>query len=211
MSEDRRHDRPGDEQLSDAYRELSTEQTSARLDEKILDMARTPSPKKSLSRLLAIKPLAWTATVVLTVSVVYQLQQQEVMDTMIFEEEVAVDMAEPAAVAPTPEADSPTATDMSSFAPAAGARSKLQEVEAMMIEQDAADTSLQQPAERGLSVELGGMRRAAPEPRFCDEAEIADASSWYQCILRLEEEGRLDEAASERTKLFSEYPDFQVR
>ncbi|MDJ0916384.1 MAG: hypothetical protein QNJ05_01390 [Woeseiaceae bacterium] len=209
MSEDRGQDMPGDERLSEAYRELSTEQTSAQLDRTILEMARAGSPKKSLSRLLAIKPLAWTATVVLTVSVVYQLQQQEALDTMIFEEDVAVEM-EPAAVVPIPEADSSTSADMSSFAPAAGARSKLQEVEAMMIEQDAADTSLQQPAERGLAVELGGMQRAS-QPRFCDETEVADASSWYQCILRLEEEGKLDEAASERTRLFSEFPDFQVR
>ncbi len=210
MSEDRRDDMPGDKQLSEAYRELSTEQTSARLDKAILGMAQTSSPKKSLSRLLAIKPLAWTATVVLTVSVVYQLQQQEGMDAMLFEEDVAVDIAEPAAVAPTPDRDSPTATDMSSFAPAAGARSKLQEVEAMMIDQDAAETSLQRPAERGLAVELNGMQRSQA-PRFCDDTETVDASSWYQCILRLEEEGKLDEAASERTRLFSDYPDFQVR
>ena len=80
----------------------------------------------------------------------------------------------------------------------------------MMIEQDEADTSLQRPAERGHAVELSGMQRSQ-KPRFCDDTETVDASSWYQCILRLEEEERFDEAASERTRLFSEYPDFQVR
>ena len=84
------------------------------------------------------------------------------------------------------------------------------EVEAMMIEQDSADSSLQEPAERGLPAELGRMQRLA-QPRFCDDVEVADASSWYQCILRLEEEGKMEEAAAERTRLFSEYPDFQVR
>ena len=209
MSEDRRHDTPGDEQLSEAYRELSTEQTSARLDKAILDMAQAGSPKKSLSRLLAIKPLAWAATVVLTVSLVF-LQQEEVADTMIFEDDVAREMLEPAAAVPAEDESSSAASDMSSFAPAAGTRAKMQEVEAMMIEQDSADSSLPETVERGVAVELQGMQRS-PQPRFCDEAETADASSWYQCVLRLEEEGKLEEAASERTRLFSNYPDFQVR
>ena len=137
MSEDRKHDVLHDEKLSEAYRGLSTEQTSAQLDKAILDMAKDGVPKRSLSRLLAIKPLAWGATVVLTVTLVVHLQQLEVTETLIFEDEVAADL-EDSAPAPRQDDDSPASADLSSFAPAAGARAKIQEVEAMIVEQDIA-------------------------------------------------------------------------
>ncbi len=210
MSEDRINDIASDQHVSETYRALSTEQTSPQLDKAILDMAQAGAPKKSLSRLLAIKPLAWAATVVLTVSIVFQLQQQEVTESLIYEDDVAVE-EEAVVGAPRKDEDSAGLSDMSTFAPAASARSKLQEVEAMIVEQDSADSVSPEPAaELGAAAELGRMQRA-PQPRFCEETETADASSWYQCILRLEEEGKFDEAASERTRLFSEFPDFQVR
>ncbi|MDJ0758641.1 MAG: hypothetical protein QNJ19_04540 [Woeseiaceae bacterium] len=210
MSEDRINDIASDQHVSETYRALSTEQTSPQLDKAILDMAQAGAPKKSLSRLLAIKPLAWAATVVLTVSIVFQLQQQEVTESLIYEDDVAVE-EEAVVGAPRKDEDSAGLSDMSTFAPAASARSKLQEVEAMIVEQDSADSVSPEPAaELGAAAELGRMQRA-PQPRFCEETETVDASSWYQCILRLEEEGKFDEAASERTRLFSEFPDFQVR
>ncbi len=210
MSEDRINDIASDQHVSETYRALSTEQTSPQLDKAILDMAQAGAPKKSLSRLLAIKPLAWAATVVLTVFIVFQLQQQEVTESLIYEDDVAVE-EEAVVGAPRKDEDSAGLSDMSTFAPAASARSKLQEVEAMIVEQDSADSVSPEPAaELGAAAELGRMQRA-PQPRFCEETETADASSWYQCILRLEEEGKFDEAASERTRLFSEFPDFQVR
>ncbi len=172
-------------------------------------MAKDGVPKRSLSRLLAIKPLAWGATVVLTVTLVVHLQQLEVTETLIFEDEVAADLGDSTA-APRKDADSPASADLSSFAPAAGARAKMQEVEAMIVEQEPADSSLQEAAEPGLSLKRERLL-SAPQPRYCEPTETADASSWYQCILDLEKEGKLDEAVAERTRLFSEHPDFQVR
>ncbi len=209
MSEDRNNDVLHDERLSEAYRALSTEQTSAQLDKAVLDMARVGAPKRSLSRLLAIKPLAWGATVVLTVTLVVHLQQLEVADTLIFEDEVAADLDD-SATATRQDADSPSSADLSSFAPAAGARAKIQEVEAMIVEQEPADSSLREAAESSVSLKRERLQ-SAPQPRYCGPTETADASSWYQCILDLEKEGKLEEAAAEKTRLFSEYPDFQVR
>ena len=80
----------------------------------------------------------------------------------------------------------------------------------MMIEQESDTGGLRDAAEVGVSMERRRLQ-SAPQPRYCDEVETADASSWYQCILRLEEEGNVEEAAAERTRLFSEFPDFQVR
>ena len=54
--------------------------------------------------------------------------------------------------------------------------------------------------------------KIAPEPeRFCEDIELVDASSWYACVLRLREEGRIDEAAFELSLLRSKFPDFEIR
>lgn len=243
MSEQTRHDELRDPRVSETYRELSNEQTSAALDRKILDMAEAGTPKRSLTRLLAIKPLAWAATVLLTVTLVLHLQEETpAPDALLYEEDV---MSDAVPLRPEPEPDRATKAEMTpvispastgrqdddtaappssvardadanagnelqSFAPAAETRTKMQEVEEFVAERERSIGSLTDTAEPTLSVQ-GRRSLAAPEPRYCSDAETADASSWYQCILALEEAGKLDEAAAERTRLFSAFPDFEVR
>lgn len=243
MSEQTRHDELRDPRVSEVYRELSNEETSAKLDRNILDMAEAGAPSRSLTRLLAVKPLAWAATVLLTVTLVVHLQQETPHpEALLYEEDVMTDAVPlPAAPeraikreaqqvvapassgrqddvaadtgTPTPaaarDADADAARAVQSFAPAAETRAKMQEVEAFVAERERSISSVTETPEPTVSIQ--GRRSAAPEPRYCSEAETADASSWYRCILKLTEDGKLDEAAAERTKLFSAFPDFEVR
>lgn len=241
MSEQRHNDDFRDSRVSDAYRDLSNEQTSAALDEKVLDMANAGKPKRSLTRLLAIKPLAWAATVVLTVSLVLHVNQAPTPDTLLFEEDVTTDAvplpsensgaairesqftdvpasigrqddvaAETAGAFDSAAKDADVAAEPRSFAPAAATRAKMQEVDEFIAERERATVSLPDNAEATVSIQ-GRQPLAAPESRYCSDAQTADASSWYRCILALEKDGKLDEAAAERTRLFSKYPDFEVR
>jgi hypothetical protein len=243
MSEQRRDDDLRDARVSETYRELSSEQTSAALDRKVVGLAEAGAPSKSLTRLLSIKPLAWAATVVLTVSLVLHLQQTPTPDTLLLDEDVMSDAVLPAAepqpaiqhetmpvVSPARtgrqddaavdsaaapknaarDADSIAGAEPQSFAPAAETRAKMQEAEEFVAERERSISSFAYAAETTLSVQ-GRRSLAAPEPRYCSAAETADASSWYRCILALEEDGRLEEAAAERTRLFSAHPDFEVR
>ena len=244
MSEERRHDELRDPRVSETYRALSNEQTSAALDQKILDLAEAGVPSRSLRRLLAIKPLAWAATVVLTVALVLHLQEETPRpDALLYEDDVMTEALPPSAeperamkrgtrsailpasvgrqdeagddtAAPatddTRDADANIGAASPSFAPAAEARVKMQAVEEFIAERERSISNLADKDETAISVKAA-RSLAAPEPRYCSDAERADASSWYRCILALEEDGRLDEAAAERTKLFSAFPDFEVR
>ncbi len=226
MSERRDQDAPGDPFISAAYRGLSQETTSERLDRKILKDAAAAVPSKRASPLMSLKPWAWAATIALTVTLVLELQQSdapqvlinedaampieasadsngairnEAVDNAIADKDVAADSAKKVEAAAEPR----------SFAPSAVAPATVQQAERMAEQQKVNDLRREDYTPARLSEQHTRMKR--DDRRFCDAAATADASSWYQCVLDLEEAGQFEQAEVERTRLFSNYPDFEVR
>ncbi len=211
------HDR--DPAVSQAYSELSTETPSTALDAKILQAAR-PSPR--LSNLLALKPLSWAAITVLSIGLVLELQRSA--PDVSGEQQIAVPMHSVPVdrektnleSSSTNAPDEPTASDAAE--PALGLEQPIAEPRnnsLRSVREEAAisetlDIAPATPAAR-LYEDLDNLK-IAPEPeRFCDDIERVDATSWYSCVLRLRDEGRVDEADFELSLLLTRFPDFEIR
>ena len=79
---------------------------------------------------------------------------------------------------------------------------------AMVMEEasDMAALRSAQPGDYGYSVSL-----AAPtEESVCEPDDVESPETWVECIERLEEAGRSEEALAERIMLMTAFPDFEL-
>jgi hypothetical protein len=215
--------------VSDAYRELARETTSAGLDERVLAMATRGSQSRYGLARAWIRPVAWAAMIGISLALVLELtwfidvplengvpqppisaertrQDAEVMKAThpdSLRQSIGEPEEAPAVMAPA--SMSPGATKP----PAAGDELK----PALVIE----DASLPENAAKRALLPATSERREAGSAssdkteteRFCESDALTSADDWYECILELREQGLVDEASAELEALFRAFPDFR--
>jgi hypothetical protein len=216
---DERVDCPDDEAPGRAYREFATERAPATLNEQVLRQAAREAGRGYPRWSGWLRPLAWVATVGLTLGIVIELVSTPVPEheapTEVYREEA---LPAPAATtgpaakqrrydAPEPRKDAPaersrTAGDTSpaSAAFAVDEASPLDQAADIAAARAGSESEELVPAVRA-SI------RTAPT---CDEAAREQADTWYRCIERLRSEGHAEAAEHELEKLVEAFPGFEV-
>ena len=166
--------------VSAGYRDLARERTPEGLDDMILRKARDAARPKYGRLRLWVRPLAWAATVAISLAIVLQVTQ-----------------------VPDPgRLDADVATDADAFVPAS--------VEALREAEDMARMRSGSVDEAALSVasEAAAPLEQKAEPRYCDDDARATAESWAECIEQLEADGKAVEARAERLVFARTHPDY---
>lgn len=217
------------ELVSQTYREVADERAPERLNEAVLKEARRAArPKYARSRAWT-RPLAWAATIVLTVAVVVEVTQTPVPGGSSFDvaapetegrlesapavlEEAAREAQVPAAAEPEKAkgderkreadavADSPAEP---SATPASAVTFKLQDKDLLRRADELAE---QQYAD---DMEVQGLAQGS-NVAGCPTAVTDDPEDWLACVEALEKEGLLEIATEERRRLQEAFPDFEL-
>ncbi len=265
MSEERNNG-ISDPVVSDLYRETATDRAPASLNEAVLRNAAAHADKGYAHSMLWMRPLAYAATVVLSLAIVFQVVLPPKMDG-----DVAVESMSPPADAAEMDSnadfvDAPAAqvtneddplkrlrdqeeretTKIEEFEVPAVASETTPEVGSVLQRVDTdAEGALEEVAVQGVpqtppptdrleaaaESSAAGIRQAgdmaamrsvqssdnAPAASFaasvettvCEPEDIAAPGTWAECIERLEEEGRTEEAHAERIMLLAAFPDFE--
>ena len=226
-----------DARVSQVYREAATEKAPPELDRKILSMAATATRSRYGRARAWIRPMAWAATIGLSLAFVLELTQVpdsapisaggSDADTFeVLDEEVASEAAPARAKSDrrlrqeVEERSDAPATMLS--APAAVEPAAEAEADRAVAEFEADDMSLMRDAEEQARAQAGQTQPAAATAGFsalaekkeqvpgCDEDARETALSWYACIEELRQAGLADLAAQELESLRGVFPDFEV-
>ncbi len=263
MSEDRNNGIV-DPVVSDTYRDMATERAPASLNEAVLRNAAAHASKGYAHSMLWIRPLAYAATVVLSLAIVVQVVLPPTMDT-----DIPAASVSPATVATETAADSDLGfadageqgadddplkrlrdqetreeSKIEEFAvPAvaaeavpesgesggrldAGREQALDEVVAQaygqpepgafeaaaMRSQATIEEASERAAMRAVQADDYNTTAALVAPSeisVCEPEDIESPESWAECIERLEEQGRIEEATAERNLLIVAFPEFE--
>ena len=279
MTEERNND-SSDPVVSDLYRESASERAPASLNEAVLRNAAAHANKGYAHSMLWMRPLAYAATVVLSLAIVVQivlppsthdavpaaslspaaeaeqldlyadlvdapageatddddplkrLRDQEVREETKIEEfdvpavvaetvpEVSADMlpqdepeALPQVTAQLGRVDANSAAALEEIAvqgqtPPETADLESAALSSAMVMEEAGDMAAlrsMQPGNYAYSVS-----QAAPiEESVCEPDDVESPNTWAECIERLEEAGRSEEAIAERVMLITAFPDFE--
>lgn len=225
-----------DARVSQVYREAATEKTPPELDRKILSMAATGTRSRYGRARAWIRPMAWAATIGLSLAFVLELTQVPESapisaggsDADIFEvldEEVASEAAPARAksdqrLRQESEVRSDAPATMLSAPAAIEAEA---EADRVVGEFEANDMSLMRDAEEQARAQAGqAQQRPAATTGFsalvekkeqapgCDADARATAQSWYECVEELRQAGLAELATRELESLLGEFPDFKV-
>jgi hypothetical protein len=200
-----RPERDNDPLVSASYRDLADERTPQRLDDTVLAEARAAA-KPGYGRIrLWTRPLAWAATIAISLAIVLQLTrvpEPELLAPGVIEQRVD---AEP------PQRDEADAAGrLASDAPASADEfipedvHMLREVEGMARSRSAPGEEAAAPVPASASFTLEKTSAA----QYCDDDARATPESWLECIERLEAEGREAEADAERLVFKETHPDY---
>lgn len=198
MTETQEHNKAVHDRVSRAYREVAGERAPATLNESVMRQAQAATHRGYAHLLLWLRPLAWAATIGLSLAVVLQLADTPVPDSI---DDAIAPSATPAALA-----EDKAATDRAESR--AGKRQELNDAartrEMLMREKEAAvPQALPARTQKFTASE-------AAEPVFCAGDEVASPAAWLECIRSLAEDGRDDAAARERERLAAAFPDFPL-
>ena len=201
-----------DKRITDTYRDLASERTPVDLDEKILAMAATGARTRYGLTRAWIRPVAWAATIGLSLAFLLEMSQLTDVPPPA-ESPAATPVPMPAssrfesAVEPEPDRSDAAARD----AFAAEEVERLREVEekapARAGAARAAKAIVDEPAAAALQAASSLEKKESPAT-YCDDTARRSADSWYDCILRLRDEGLVAEAASELEALREAFPAF---
>jgi len=220
---DRNTDTETDAAVTQAYRDTANERTPESLNRAILERAaKAARPRYSQLRLWT-RPMAWAATVMLSVAIVLQLTQIPAPESVRFDDSVH-DVEAPAAAANesleeavVPASAAKIETLRSSakeLAPGAlsEARQRPEQAKASVADQDAAitESELKFSSQDMLQRTTVGAVNEPTTPSACDETATAAAESWLQCITDMEAAGLGDAARAERRLLAAAFPDFNT-
>lgn len=219
MTEDARN-----KELTQAYRDLATEETPAGLDERVLQMAARETRSRYGIARAWVRPVAWAAMIGLSLAIVLEV-------TQVIPSASGPDLARPDA-AETPA----TVGAARKVAPNPGGGGAEERVDRREIVQNAAEAKETRSVELDdadafaardmLILEEAEMqaRQRAGEPAvatvaaaptdvvdtYCDASARETADRWYECIEELREAGEEALATLELEALRSAYPDFKV-
>ena len=218
--------------VTQVYRDTADEHAPETLNRAILRHAAKAARPRYSRLIFWTRPMAWAATVMLSVAIVLQLTQVPVPESASFEDdtqaveaaadtpverleesvrpeaEAGRDSADVTAERPKIEALRSTAKQVAPNAPAER-RQRSDQSKAVVLEQEAA---LANEVPQTVSAERAtlGLVSAAFETPGCNESVTAAAETWLQCIAELEEAG-LNDTAREQRKLFTAaFPDFDT-
>ena len=194
-----------DELVSQTYREHSVEQAPERLNQEILSMATDDASRGSRTNFLFAawtKPLAWAATIGISLAVVLELSQVPGS---------SVDIAAPAAES-IREEFAQQRTDVLDEARKQASQESGQNQNASLAD----EVTLQDAdvAIIGKQNEFSKLVRPVPAAektqsdveRPCDAITRESAEDWLRCIEELREAGAVDAANREYEAYFLEYP-----
>lgn len=194
-----------DELVSQTYREHSVEQAPERLNQEILSLAAYNASRGSRTNFLFAawtKPLAWTATIGISLAVVLELSQVPGS---------SVDIAAPAAES-IREEFARQRTDVLDEARKQASQESGQNQNASLAD----EVTLQDAdvAIIGKQNEFSKLVRPVPAAektqsdveRPCDAITRESAEDWLRCIEELREAGAVDAANRESEAYFLEYP-----
>jgi len=224
-----------DETVSRAYREVANESAPEHLNQAILAQARKAA-RPRYARLRAwTRPLAWAATVALSVAVVLEVTQLPAPDGASFDvstpkfkldeaeadvhQDAPLDALEeelPAAIAPrrasnfTPQAPQKTGLIHKTAAKSEPAFEKQKgEVSEKAAEPASADEITEmQYNDRDEAVRMQGFALSSSVVH-CTEEMTQEPSTWLECIEELEASGHSDEASEQRRLLRETFPEFE--
>ncbi len=226
-------------EVTRAYRDLATETTPAKLDDKILDMAaREARPRYGVARAW-IRPVAWAATIGLSLIIVLEvtrmappvaedLQAEPALERQSADEAPAPARGERAKredAAESPAAAAPVLADTPANPGGGGAEEMhprpAESKETRAAELDDADAFVAKDLQMLEEAEEQARHRAGEVASFaavsvdvtatspCDEIARASADSWYECIEELRDAGESEAADNELEALQLAFPDFE--
>ena len=173
--------RDQDALVTETYRDMADERTPAHLDQVVLRRAGR-AVRPNYSRLTTwTRPMAWAATVMLTVTLVLQITEV------------------PAPQAPVFEAR-PTKNERNAD------EFKLKDMELLRQAEDMARVQLGESNRPEPSQVASGLSKAIPD---CDATAIATPDTWLECIVEFEQAGLTDVAREQRQLLGEAFPDFE--
>jgi hypothetical protein len=210
MTEERNQtDARADALVSQAYRDLADERTPEHLDRTIL-RAAAKAARPRYSRFIAwTRPLAWAATVMLSVALVLEVTNSPSPGVVSFDETIGTFEVQ----SPEPDAkdDGPVDSPEESVVPVSELTKKqssdMRQKPAAIAEQEIAP---QQPEARERAELLSDAAFSAPVTD-CSQDAVATPQAWLACIVALEDADRDDAAREQRALLAEAFPDFDAR
>lgn len=206
------------QRVSSAYREIADQTTRPEIDARILELAASGVRSRYGSARAWIRPLAWAATIALSLALVLEFTRDLEAPVPAVQEEMLEERARSDADFSTskeekdlqpgaakrmpvarPEVAAPASLGVDNRAPLREA-----EEQARMRSSDAPTLELRDEAAAPLGNTVG-----ESEPAWCDDTARATPASWYACIEDLVERGLDEEAARELDALRQRYPDFE--
>jgi len=212
--------------VSDAYREIASERTPEALNQEILRQAAAAS-KPSFMGLIPytswMKPLAWMATIALSLAIVLELSEIQPVTTR----EPTMSSPAPASTQPIPpdasdRADAAdTATDQlgavrqeigrNDAVPSPSSPARDDEVELTVPAPSQEFTKIQPSVvpdarTRAESIARPMSQKATAAADGCDEATRESPETWKECIQSLRDRGQIDQADREYEAFVARYP-----
>lgn len=225
-----------DDRVTRAYRELATERAPDHLDRAVLGKARAAARPRYWRLRLWTRPLAWAATVMLSVAIVLQIGEVPGPEGVGYDEPASELREEVRG----PEVSAiEAAEDQAAPEPALEKRQRARLVQEPKLEQEPAapeaeidafaprDADMLQRAAEMARTQTGENRNSAPQGSAdsalalssigvrddlptCDETATRTPEAWLKCITELEEAGFSDAALLQRELLRQSFPDFEA-
>ena len=187
--------------VSATYRDSAQEKTPDKLDEAVLRMAAAAQPSASKSRLpLWMKPVAWAATIGLTLAIVLDVTQ--VSDTN------GLPASAPASAPPAAAIEEAFSTKDADVVQEAEDMARMRDGP---NQADELSRSRQAPAvaESAAAFEVDAAKKETTEDGSCSAASREQAESWYRCVVELRDLGQTAEADREMLLLIEKFPEYQ--
>ena len=229
--------------VSSAYRESASERASDMLNHSVMQQAREQVRKGVFRPVVWLRPMAWAATIGLSLAIVIELStlpqpafeippmEVPASGTQVLREIEAPRRPEAGSEQPNlPEANSPADLEVKPFGPRARktitdeGRVRLQDAGSLHKAEVAISKAIAVPKEIVVEEKLLMRDRldvdsndalAAQELSYMNltpcAGDIRDLpESWLECIERLQNDGLVDQADSQREQLQQAFPDFKL-
>jgi len=233
-------ERPQDEIVSAAYRELAGERAPEHLDERVLAMAKDKAERPRYSRsIMWTRPLAWAATIALTLAITLEITRvptpevQSPRPAPPATEELRRAKSIPEAISPEKTAFGRSVANPAADEPARANRKReaaeslegdvvAEAMPSAAMDFELKDADMLQRADKLMQESEEVSNQPAPEelaafssavtvaPNECSDEARAQPESWLECIDALEAAGDKDAAARQRENLEEKFPDFKL-
>ena len=228
-NQDNRHSDTS-ELVSETYRAFADERTPEHLNRAVLRDAAKAARPRYLRSVSWTRPLAWAATITLSVALVLEVSNlpepgPEAFDVTSNKLELQQPDPDTAAGAvddarnPVLEESVPATTSVTLPQSAASNATAKQMATQRELEKPLPDEGRLEAARSREAASFAASAPATAQKAMglvstavtCDETATSSAESWHECILQLESAGFPDEADRQREALREAFPDFNPR